>query len=72
MSAIRNIPDWPRFLVLKASVFLLWIHFLDLAVFGLYNFFVLAFFHLDSPPRLSDYLTLNFYLLGLLLRLFLA
>ncbi len=32
-SEVRNNPDWPRFLALKASAFSAWIHFLDLAVF---------------------------------------
>ncbi len=30
---VRNNPDWPRFLALKASAFSAWIHFLDFAVF---------------------------------------
>ncbi len=74
---MKNDPDWLlRFLALKASNFSAWIHFLDLAVFGLlaglYDFSLLALFHLDSPPRLLDYPALDFRLLSLLLRLFLA
>ncbi len=70
-SALRNNPDWPRFLALEASAFLARIHFLDLAVFDLYDFFVLALFHLDPPSEFPDHLALDF-LLDLLLRLFLA
>ncbi len=48
---IRNVSDWPRFGVLKAFVFLVYIHFLDLVFFGLYDFFVLALFHLNSLSK---------------------
>ena len=77
MSVVRNVLDWPklRFLALETSAFLAWIHFLDLAFFdpfGLCNLFVLALFYLDPPPRFFDHLTLDFCLLDLLLRLFLA
>ena len=72
MLTVRNVLNWPRFLALKAFVFLAQIYFLDLAIFGFYNFFVLAFFYLDFPPRLFDYLAQDFHLLGLLLKLFLV
>ncbi len=70
-SAVRNNPDWPRFLALEASAFSARIHFLDLAVFDLYNFSVLALFHLDPPSEFPDHPALDF-LLDLLLKLFLA
>ena len=71
----------PRFLALKASIFLAQIYFLDLAVFdffSLYNFSVLTFFYLNLLPGLFNYFTLDFCflfllrLLNLLLKLFLV
>ncbi len=36
--AVKNNPDWlPRFLALEASIFLVRIHFLDLAIFWPYG-----------------------------------
>ncbi len=70
VSAIRNDPDCPRFLALEALVFLARIYFLDLAVFDLYNFSMLALFHLDPLLGFHNHLALDF-LLHLLLRLFL-
>ncbi len=75
VSTVRNKPDWPTFLALEASAFLARIQFLDLAVFdssSLYNFSVLTFFYLDPPPGFPNHPALDFCLLGLLLRRFLA
>ncbi len=74
---MRNNPDWLlRFLVQEASDFSAQIHFLDLTVFGLlaglYNFSMLAFFHLHSLPGLPDHPVLDFCLPDLLLRFFLT
>ena len=57
---VKKTLDWPlKFLTLEVFTFSVWIHFLDLVIFDFfdfYDFFVLAFFHLDPPPKLPNHL----------------
>ena len=61
---IKKVLDWPRFLALEVSAFLVQIYYLDLIVFdflfGFYDFSILAFFHLNFLSRFLNHFILDF------------